>query len=138
LTHAEPFTSWLTDIEEVPLSVQTSYDMITLTNLLGDGKLTMSMLETVTHWRNMFGDFLYQDPQNRYLETLHDDPLIEQVWKYFYEFGFWPRYAKAGQSVRWHRPSLLIDTHHLLDRLSAMINAFDARIRLVEASHPAE
>jgi hypothetical protein len=133
LTHAEPFTSWLSGIEEVPLSVQTSYDMITLTNLLGDGKLTMPMLETVTHWRNMFGNFLYQDPQNSYLEPYYEDPLLNQVWEYYYEVGFWPRYAKAGQSVRWRRPPLLIDKPLLLERLSAMINAFDARIRLVEA-----
>jgi hypothetical protein len=135
LAHAEKITSWMADIKDVPLSVQDRYDLIALVASLAEKKLDMPTLESLILWRNLFGDFLYQDPQNSYLKSYHDDPVVQQVWDYYYDYSFWPRYAVQGKSVKWHRPTLAIDMNLLLEKVCAMIDAFDARINLVGPRH---
>ncbi|CCH54437.1 hypothetical protein BN8_03603 [Fibrisoma limi BUZ 3] len=134
LTLPEQFIAWLARIEGLEPSVDISHDTKALVDSIANKKVDLSTLERLVLWRNMFGDFAYQDGQNSYLLPYHDDPLLKQASDYYYNYDFWPRYTtkSKGQTVRWRRPPLEIDTALLLEKLSATITMFDARINLVK------
>ncbi|RIV20408.1 hypothetical protein DYU11_20380 [Fibrisoma montanum] len=134
LTLPEQFIAWLTRIEGLEPSVAIIYDTQALAALIANKKVDLSTLERLVDWRNLFGDFAYQDEQNSYLLPYHDDPLLKQASDYYYNYDFWPRYntKSKGQTVRWRRPPLEIDIALLLEKLLVTIDQFDARINLVK------
>jgi len=134
LTLPEQFIAWLAKIEGLEPSVAMSYDTQALAASIANEKVDLSTLERLVDWRNLFGDFAYQDEQNSYLLPYHDDPILKQASDYYYNYDFWPRYTtkSKGQTVRWRRPPLEIDIALLLEKLLVTIDQFDARINLVK------
>lgn len=132
LTEFENLNSWLANFGNLVVTENCTYDLISIINEIGKNNLDISTIEGFANFINLYGDYIEQDERNRNLQVYVDNELIKDVWNYFYNHIFWPRFDDKEKSETWDRPKLEIDTLELLDKLNEVVKTLDSKIKLAE------
>lgn len=132
LTEFENLNSWLANFGNLVVTEYCNYDLISIINEIGKNNLDISTIEGFANFINLYGDYIEQDERNKNLQVYVDNELIKDVWNYFYNHIFWPRFDDKEKSETWDRPKLEIDTLELLDKLNEVVKTLDSKIKLAE------
>jgi hypothetical protein len=132
LVVSENLSYWLDNFNNLEILESCTYDLKLIENSICKVNLDISTIESFTNFVNLYGDFIEQDERNANLQVYADNELIKEVWNYFYDFIFWPRFNDKEKSEAWDRPPLVIDTKELLVKLKDIIKTFDDNIKPTE------
>ena len=125
LIKSENLNQWLKDTEELIMVESCTYDLAYVIKKLEENILDLKTIETCTNFINLFDDYINQDVKNNHLQKYIDNKIIKQVWEYYYEFIFWPRFNDKKQYQLQKPPKLEIDTDKLLSKLNNIILEFE-------------
>jgi hypothetical protein len=132
LIEFENLNSWLDNFNEIEVTENCTYDLISIENEIDKNNLNIETMEGFANFVNLFGDFVNQDKRNTHLQVYTDNELIKEVWDYFYNFIFWTRFNDKEKFEAWNRPNLEIDTKKFLVKLKNIIKTFDDNITQTE------
>lgn len=121
--------SWLNNFNNLEIKEHCTYDLISIENAIEMNNLDITTIESFVGVVNLYGDFIYQDEKNKHLQIYADNELIKEVWDYFYDCIFWPRFNNKVEFEAWERPQLVINTTALLVKLKDLIKTFDCHIK---------
>lgn len=127
----DKLVSWLEHIDRIESSGITVFDMKAVENQLASNNQDIPVLETLIDFINLFHDFAEQDQTNMDLKAHLDQGLIDEVWNYFYDYIFWPRFNDKEKFASWDRPESGIDSGDLLEQVRVLTASFKKSIRLV-------
>jgi hypothetical protein len=125
-------SQWLDNFNNLEIIENCTYDLKSIEISIIQGNLDIPTIESFANFINLYGDFIEQDERNSMLQVYADSKLIKEVWNYFYEFIFWPRFNDKEKFEAWDRPPLVIDTKQLLSKLKDIIKTFDDNIKQTE------
>jgi hypothetical protein len=120
---------WLNDFDD-SAPPPTIYDLDSAFQCILSKDLNIETIECLANFVNLFGDYVHQDERNKHLQIYSDNEFIREVWEYYYNFIFWPRFNDSEKFKTWDRPPLVIDTIKLMDGLEQLIKRFEAVIRV--------
>jgi len=128
LTYPENLRPWLADISKskVTESVVYNTDLIVESFLRGD--FSEMNLEHLTNFVNLFDDYVHQDEKNEGLKVHSEAASIREVWDYYYDFCFWPKFKMEENKIE--KRKLEVDVAEFLKELTGMVEAFDRNISL--------
>lgn len=129
LVVSENLSSWLDNFNDLEIVESCIYDLISIEDSISKDNLDISTIESFADFINLYGDFVGKDERNAHLKVYADNELIREVWEYFYDFIFWPRFNDKEKFEAWDRPPLVIDTKELLIKLKDMKMIFEGRIK---------
>lgn len=127
----DKLVSWLEHIDRIESSGITVFDMKAVENQLASNNQEIPVLETLIDFINLFHDFAEQDQTNMDLKAHLEQGLIDEVWNYFYDYIFWPRFNDKEKFASWDRPESGIDNGDLLEEVRVLTATFKKSIRLV-------
>ena len=130
LSGSENLNTWLDNFNDLEVTEYCTYDLISIENEIDKHNLGIETIEGLSNFINLFSDFANQDKRNTNLQVYVDDELIREVWDYFYDFIFWPRFNDKEKFEAWDRPPLVIDTKELSVKLVDIIRTFDNNIKI--------
>lgn len=127
----EQFISWidrefLTNSHEI--IEDSSYNTSSLISELKEGNFSVQIIENYAKFINIFGDFARQDSKNLYLLQYENNESIKELWTYYYEAIFWPRFNDKKLFESTELPNLDIDKTDLISKLKEIIVEFDKNI----------
>ncbi len=128
----ENLSYWLDNFNNLEIIENCTYDLASIESSIYEGNLNISTIESFANFVNLYGDFIKQDERNAKLQVYADNGLIKEVWNYFYDFIFWPRFNNKEKFEAWDRPPLVINTKELLIKLKDIIKTFDNNIKPTE------
>lgn len=128
----ENLNSWLDNFNDLVVTEYCTYDLTKIVGEINKSNLDIETIEGFANFVNLFGDFINQDERNAHLQAFADNELIKQVWDYYYEFIFWPRFNDKEIFETWDRPKLEINTKELVVKLNDLVKIFDNNIRQTE------
>jgi hypothetical protein len=129
LVVSENFNYWLDNFNDLEIIENCIYDLVSIENSISKDNLDISTIESFANFVNLYGDFIEQDERNANLQVYADNELIKEVWDYFYDFIFWPRFNDKEKFEAWDRPPLVIDTKELFVKLKDIKITFDDNIK---------
>ena len=132
LVVSENLSSWLDNFNNLEIIENCTYDLASIESSIYEGNLDISTIESFANFVNLYGDFIEQDERNAKLQVYADNGIIKEVWNYFYDFIFWPRFNDKEKFEAWDRPPLVINTKELLIKLKDIIKTFDNNIKPTE------
>jgi hypothetical protein len=132
LVVSENLSYWLDNFNNLEIIENCTYDLASIESSIYKGNFDISTIESFANFVNLYGDFIEQDERNANLQVYADNGLIKEVWNYFYDFIFWPRFNDKEKFEAWDRPPLVIDTKELLVKLKDIIKTFDDNIKPTE------
>jgi len=105
-----------------------TYDIDFIKNNIKGKILDDETIEAIANFVNLFSDFVYQDKRNFHLKRYIEDENINQLWRYYYDYIFFPRFNK----VEIKKTFLDIDYKQLEDRFKQLITTFEKYFELIE------
>lgn len=124
-------TDWLNSFTDTTSPEPSMYNVNDAYKCVLAEDFTIHTLECLTNYFNLVGDYMYQDERNRHLQDSLDNEFIKEVWEYFYNYIFWPRFNDKEKFESWDRPPLVIDTTKLLNGIEQLIKHFESNVRIV-------
>lgn len=85
----------------------------------------------MTNFINLFGDYVYQNDNNKHLKPLVDNKHIRKAWDYYYDYIFWPRFNDKDRFEAWERPPFKVNVVKLLQGFEELIRSFEANIVII-------
>ena len=132
LIEFENLNLWLDNFNNLEPTEHCNYDLISIVNKIDNNNLDISTIEGITGFVNLYDDFINQDERNMSLQHYADIPVIKEVWEYFYDSIFWPRFSNKEKFKTSDRTKLEIDSKELLVKLKVLIKTFDDKIEQTE------
>ena len=121
---------WLDKLNKVELVESVTYDIELISTRTEKGNINDETIEAIANFVNLYGDYIFQDNSNKHLQQHYDNELIQEIWTYYYDYLFWPRFNDKEKFEKWNRPKLEIDNKKLLPAFIEIVNTFEERIRL--------
>ncbi|WP_431167731.1 hypothetical protein [Tenacibaculum halocynthiae] len=121
---------WLTAIKEIKAVESINYNLLSVITDLEKGILEEKTIEGFAEFINLFDDFIHQDKKNNHLQIYIDNGLIREVWEYYYEFIFWPRFNDQEKYDSWDRPKLEVNIPKLVEEFKNVILKFEESIKI--------
>lgn len=121
---------WLDNFNSLEVKESCTYNLVSIENEIDACKLDIPTIEGLANFIDLYNDFIEQDERNTHLQTYANNESIKEVWGYFYNFIFWPRFNDKEKFEAWERPELTVDTTELLVNLKEISKTFDDNIRL--------
>jgi hypothetical protein len=134
LVEFENLNAWLDNFSDIAVKAYCTYDLIAIDNEIAKHNLDIETIEGFANFVNLFDDFVHQNPKNANFKVHIDHKLVKKMWKYFYNFIFWPRFNDSEKFEAWDRPPLVIDKKKLLTVLKDLIQTFDDNVEVVKNS----
>jgi len=116
----ENLNNWLNDFGNQDSDDITVYDINKIYNAIKVQNFEMEILEGLTNFINLFGDYVYQNDNNIYLKPLVDNKYIRKIWDYYYDYAFWPKFNDKDRSEAWERPPFKVNTAKLMQGLEEL------------------
>ncbi len=119
---------WLNEQDD---SETTLYDMeFAYQGILAED-FSIPVVEGIAKFVNLFGDYVHQDEANIQLRRFMEDRYVKEVWEYYYDVIFWPRFTEGNRFDLWDElPALEIDTIKLVEGIELLMKTFEDNIRL--------
>jgi hypothetical protein len=119
---------WLDSFNNLEIAEDAVFDMKSVLVSIERNDLDIQKIAALIDFINLVRDFSDQEEANNHLRSYTEEKVIEKIWDYYYDTIFWPRFNDAEKFKTWDRPSLLINTTRLLEKLKDMITVFEERI----------
>lgn len=132
LTISENLKLWIDSLTKTDLIEDCTYNLISVSNNIINGSLDINTVTDFANFINLYDDFINQDERNIYLQIYADNELVKELWSYFYNVIFWPRFNDKEKFDANEIPNLEIDTKDLLLKLQEILNSFDKLINIAE------
>ncbi|EHQ24526.1 hypothetical protein [Mucilaginibacter paludis] len=123
---------WLNDFGNQVTGKITIYDIHKIYNAIKVKNFEDEILEGLTDFINLFGDYVHQSDTNKHLKTLADNKFIRKAWDYYYEMVFWPRFNDKDRFEAWERPPFKVNVTKLLLGLEELIRCFEEHMVIVK------
>jgi hypothetical protein len=127
----ENLDDWLHDFVNLDSIEVTINDINKIYNAIKVKNLDADILEGLTNFINLFGDFVYQNESNKYLQPLADNKYIRKAWNYYYDYIFWPRFNGKDRLEDWDTPPFKVNVVKLLQAVEELIRNFEANIVII-------
>lgn len=127
----ENLNIWLNDFDNQVSSKVTIYDINKIYNAIKVQNFEIEILEELTNFINLFGDYVHQNDNNKYLKPLTDNEYIGKAWDYYYDSVFWPRFNDKQQFEAWERPPFKVNAMKLTQGLEELIRCFEDKITII-------
>ncbi|MCD1117417.1 hypothetical protein [Chryseobacterium turcicum] len=124
----ERFIIWLNDDSNLESIEDNFYDTKFLLNQIEQNNFPIDSIELFANYINLFGDYARQNEKNNYLLEFENNSTIKQLWNYYYEAIFWPRFYNKVDFESTQLPFLDINKSELHIRLSEIITELDNKI----------
>jgi len=132
LNQFDNLSNWLNDPEDRAHLEVMSYNMSKLHKAIANRQFDIEVLEELTNFINLFGDFVYQDEANIHLKPFTDNKYIRKAWDYFYNYIFWPRLNDKNRFETWDRPPFNVNVVKLTNGLEELIRQFEQKIVIIK------
>lgn len=120
----------LDDFKPSEDTIDSVYDLDFVITCLNNKNLDIPTIEDFATFINLYDDFIHQDVKNSHLQIHRENILVREVWDYYYEFIFWPRFNDKTKFEVWNRPPLVINSQELAIKLKEIIDTFEHRFKL--------
>lgn len=127
----ENLNIWLNDFDNQVSSQLIIYDIKKIYNAVKVQNFEIEILEGLTNFINLFGDYVYQDHSNKNLKPLVDNKSIRKAWDYYYNYVFWPRFNDKDRFEAWERPPFKVNGVKLAQGLEELIRCFEDKITII-------
>lgn len=127
----ENLNIWLNDFNNQVSSKVTIYDINKIYDAVKAQNFEIEILEGLTNFINLFGDYVHQNDDNKHLKPLADNKYIRKAWDYYYDSVFWPRFNDKHQFEAWERPPLKVNNAKLIQGLEELIRCFEDNITII-------
>ncbi len=134
LIEFENLNSWLDNFYDIEVTECCTYDLTSIEREIDKNNLNIETIEGFADFVNLFDDFVNQDEKNANLQVYSNNKLIKEVWNYFYDFIFWPRFNDKEKFEVWDRPPLIVNTKKLSGKFKDIIRIFDNNIKYTKKS----
>jgi len=124
-------TDWLNSFTDDRVPEPTMYNVNDAYKGLLAKDFSADTLECITNFINLVDDYKHQDERNEYLQTFLGNEFIREVWEYYYDCIFWPRFSDKEKFEAWDRPPLVIDTANLVEGFEQLVERFERNIRII-------
>lgn len=130
LSHSDYILRCLNDFDPSENDVSCTYDLNFVLTALNHKDLGIPTIEGFATFINLYDDFINQNDKNSHLKIHRENILVREVWDYYYEYIFWPRFNDKNKFEAWNRPPLVIDTEQLVIKLNEIIDSFEHKLKL--------
>ncbi|NQX43142.1 hypothetical protein SAMN05421820_11551 [Pedobacter steynii] len=127
----ENLNVWLNDFDSQVSSKFIIYDINKIYNAVKVQNFEIEILEGLTNFINLFGDYVHQDHSNKNLKLLVDNKSIRKAWDYYYNYVFWPRFNDKDRFEAWERPPFKVNVVKLIQGLEKLIRCFEDKITII-------
>lgn len=110
----ENLQNWLACFGNLQPEYNASYDVGRIEDSIRSRNLSDDSIELFANFIDLFADFVYQSEENRLYERDLKNDYINKVWKYYYEYIFFPRFSDNRKYHRGDKPKLEINYMELL------------------------
>lgn len=131
LKEFENLKPWLNDFDQLEVSESLAYNLSEVAQKIESNNLDDTSIEGFANFVDLYTDFVLQDDRNTPLKTHVEQELIKELWYYYYEMIFWPRFNNKEKFDGWDRPALIIDATELGIQFSELMYSFEKHIHCV-------
>ena len=127
----ENLNIWLNDFDSQVSNKVIIYDINKIYSAVKVQNFEIEILEGLTNFINLFGDYVHQDHSNENLKPLVDNKSIRKAWDYYYNYVFWPRFNDKDRFETWERPPFKVNGVKLAQGLEELIRCFEDKITII-------
>ncbi|MBB6501099.1 hypothetical protein [Pedobacter cryoconitis] len=127
----ENLNNWLNDFGSQDSDEITTYDINKIYNAINVQNFDIEILEGLTNFINLFGDYVYQSDCNKHLMPLVDNKYIRKAWDYYYDYIFWPQFNDKDRFEVWERPPFKVNAVELVQGLQKLIKCFENNMTII-------
>lgn len=127
----EKIISWFNrefTADQKEIAEDNFYDLNILLKELGLDIYSVETIENFTNFINLFGDYARQSKKNNFLLEYENNGSINELWTYFYEAIFWPRFKNKEKFDPGQLPPLKVNKQILLEKFKKIVSVFDEQI----------
>jgi hypothetical protein len=130
ISQSDRIASWLAGMSRYEPATSKNYDLQTIETALRNGKLSIDLVEELVNFINLADDYRLQSRYNAYLETYTNTPLLREVWDYFYDQIFWPRFTDPDLFELSEKPPLPVQCSALAADFTQLRLQFERNLKL--------
>ncbi|WP_080780394.1 hypothetical protein [Chryseobacterium phocaeense] len=131
IENREKMISWLNREfapDQKEIAEDNFYDLNILLKELELDVYSVETIENFTNFINLFGDYARQSKKNNFLLEYENNGSINELWTYFYEAIFWPRFKDKEKFDPGQLPPLKVNKQILLEKFKEIVSVFDEQI----------
>lgn len=127
----EKIISWLNrefTADQKEITEDNFFDLHLLLKELELDVYSIETIENFTNFINLFGDYARQSKKNSFLLAYENNGSINELWTYFYEAIFWPRFHDKENFDPGKLPPLKVNKQALFEKFKEIVSVFDEQI----------
>ncbi len=121
---------WLKSFSNLEINEYYYYELINLENKIKNNGLSISLIEQIVNFINLFNDYVLQDENHKALIVYSENELIKKIWENYYKNIFLAKLNKDDKFQTNTKTEFNLDSNKLSVALIKMIKAFDKKINL--------